>query len=264
MGSKRRQPLFMDVLAAVKGENLTPADKLILTYLAYRQGRNGDCRPAVRTIAEDLSLSKSTVEQSIERLRRARLIVISKGRGSRASRYTIQCGSCTDSRDKKDEALVPISGTSCTGEQDKNVPISGTEGFKKHSRSIQRGSTSSSQVKKPRAKGRKPQTQPFTPPTVDEVLAYADSRGDPQFDAEGFVRYYSERDWIKVNSQPVLDWKGTVRAWIDRDNRRRIERGEPPHDGFSQYGTHPFDRAEAQQLVDAGIYPASALEDWDE
>ena len=39
---------------------------------------------------------------------------------------------------------------------------------------------------------------------------------------------------------------GAGRLCVKRNDERRIERGEPPHDGYSQYGTHPATVEEAE------------------
>jgi hypothetical protein len=94
----------------------------------------------------------------------------------------------------------------------------------------------------------------FVPPAAEEVLAYADTLGDPQFDADYFVQWYTDRGWQHKDGRPVLDWKGTVRTWIHRDNQRRIARGEPPHDGYSQYGCHPATEEDIERLRKAGVF----------
>jgi len=47
----------------------------------------------------------------------------------------------------------------------------------------------------------------FTPPTVVEVKAYAESRGDPNFNAEKFIEYYAAADWHDSKGNPVRNWK---------------------------------------------------------
>ena len=57
---------------------------------------------------------------------------------------------------------------------------------------------------------KKPQprkTHRFTPPTVAEVKAYAESRGYPNFDAERFIEYYAVADWHDKKGEPVRNWK---------------------------------------------------------
>ena len=56
----------------------------------------------------------------------------------------------------------------------------------------------------------------FTPPTLDEVIAYCKERGN-SVDAERFVSFYESNGW-KVGKNPMKDWRAAVRTW-ERDNR---------------------------------------------
>ena len=56
----------------------------------------------------------------------------------------------------------------------------------------------------------------FTPPTLDEVIAYCQERGN-SVDAERFVSFYESNGW-KVGKNPMKDWRAAVRTW-ERDNR---------------------------------------------
>ena len=46
----------------------------VYIYLADRANKNGECWPAIPTIAEELKLSKSTVRRAIRELRQAGLL----------------------------------------------------------------------------------------------------------------------------------------------------------------------------------------------
>ena len=56
----------------------------------------------------------------------------------------------------------------------------------------------------------------FTPPTLDDVIAYCQERGN-SVDAERFVSFYESNGW-KVGKNPMKDWRAAVRTW-ERDNR---------------------------------------------
>lgn len=58
----------------------------------------------------------------------------------------------------------------------------------------------------------------FTPPTLDEVIAYCQERGN-SVDAERFVSFYESNGW-KVGKNPMKDWRAAVRTW-ERDDRPR-------------------------------------------
>lgn len=52
----------------------------------------------------------------------------------------------------------------------------------------------------------------FTPPTVDEVRAYCQERGNT-IDPETFIDYYQSIGWVLARGKPVKDWKACVRRW---------------------------------------------------
>jgi len=59
----------------------------------------------------------------------------------------------------------------------------------------------------------------FTPPTLDEVRAYCEERGNG-IDAEQFIDHYNSNGW-KVGRSPMKDWKAAVRNWEKNEYRRR-------------------------------------------
>lgn len=61
----------------------------------------------------------------------------------------------------------------------------------------------------------------FTPPTVEEVAAYAREAG-LRMDAARFVDYFTSNGW-KVGRGPMKDWHAAARNWAARD-----ERGKTP------------------------------------
>lgn len=65
---------------------------------------------------------------------------------------------------------------------------------------------------------RSAQNKRFVPPTVDEVRAYCEERGN-NVDAESFVDYYTSTGWL-VGKKPMKDWKASVRTW-ERNERRQ-------------------------------------------
>lgn len=57
----------------------------------------------------------------------------------------------------------------------------------------------------------------FTPPTADDVRAYAREKGYT-IDAERFVDFYASKGWL-VGKSPMKDWKAAVRNWVSRDRQ---------------------------------------------
>lgn len=57
----------------------------------------------------------------------------------------------------------------------------------------------------------------FIPPTVDEVAAYCQERGNG-LDPESFVDFYASKGWM-VGKNPMKDWKAAVRTWERSEGR---------------------------------------------
>lgn len=55
----------------------------------------------------------------------------------------------------------------------------------------------------------------FTPPTTDEVSAYAKEHG-LTLDANRFCDFYASKGW-KVGNTPMKDWRAAVRNWAGKD-----------------------------------------------
>ena len=67
-------------------------------------------------------------------------------------------------------------------------------------------------------------TKKFTPPTYDEVLAYAEKKSWPDAKnlADRFFEYYDGTGWIKEKvGKPVRNWKLTMCDWQDRQGDRQ-------------------------------------------
>ena len=52
----------------------------------------------------------------------------------------------------------------------------------------------------------------FTPPTVEEVAAYCRERNNG-INAQHFIDYYQQGNWILKNGRKMADWKAAVRTW---------------------------------------------------
>ena len=78
---------------------------------------------------------------------------------------------------------------------------------------------------------RKEKRKRFTPPTVEEVQAYADEKGysAKEFSAERFIDYYISVGW-QVNKKPMKDWKASVRGWVSRYRENHPEQAPRSYD----------------------------------
>lgn len=57
----------------------------------------------------------------------------------------------------------------------------------------------------------------FVPPSLEEVRAYCQERGN-NVDPEAFVDFYASKGW-KVGGQSMKDWKAAVRTWEKRESK---------------------------------------------
>lgn len=69
----------------------------------------------------------------------------------------------------------------------------------------------------------KPPSSRFIPPSVDEVLAYCQERGNC-IDAALFVDFYAARGWTVGRGQ-MKDWKAAVRTWEKRNTTGTAKEG---------------------------------------
>ena len=76
-------------------------------------------------------------------------------------------------------------------------------------------------IKKETPKGVK---KSFSPPTIDDVRGYADSKGYA-VDAERFCDYYASNGW-RVGRNPMKDWQAAVRQWAARDRTQGAQQAQ--------------------------------------
>ncbi len=62
-----------------------------------------------------------------------------------------------------------------------------------------------------------PRAPRFTPPTVEEVTAYCQERGNC-IDAGRFVDFYAAKGW-KIGKDKMTDWRAAVRTWERREQQ---------------------------------------------
>ena len=74
----------------------------------------------------------------------------------------------------------------------------------------------------------------FTPPTVEDVAAYCQERGNA-VDAQRFVDFYTASGWMRGKT-PVRDWRACVRTWERQDNKRDEVNGEHEQRPYGGYG----------------------------
>ena len=123
--------------------------------------------------------------------------------------------------------------TKTNQEQNKNKPTSnqhqtGKEGEKEKEGEVEREGESErendSYISPPTPSPEGEPKKRFVPPSVDEVRAYCQERGNG-IDPQGFVDFYAARGWV-VGKTHMKDWRAAVRTWESRDSSRK-SRGKP-------------------------------------
>ena len=79
------------------------------------------------------------------------------------------------------------------------------------------------------------------PPTVDEVRAYCQERGNG-IDAQRFVEYHASVGWMQ-NGSPITDWRAAVRKW-ETTQARDKPKPDGQHGGYSS-----INMADIKQLI---------------
>lgn len=91
----------------------------------------------------------------------------------------------------------------------------------------------------------------FTPPSVEEVSAYCQERGNG-VDASRFVDFYSSKGWM-VGKSKMKDWKAAVRNW-ERSGDAKATPAKKPGYNVQHHGDELSDvqRAAIQKLLGDG------------
>lgn len=83
----------------------------------------------------------------------------------------------------------------------------------------------------------------FTPPSIEEVAAYCQERGNG-VDASRFVDFYSSKGWM-VGKSRMKDWKAAVRNW----ERSRDEKATPAKKPGYNVQHHDGDLSDLQKAA---------------
>lgn len=147
---------------------------------------------------------KGRVELSVAKQRKARGMAEARwqGRDGKDADAAPDQASCTDDgkHDARDDASImhDRDQASCTDDA-KHRPEKESE-------------------KEKEMKGARRARARFSPPSADDVSAYAEGRG-LDIDAAAFVDFYAAKGW-KVGTSPMRDWRAAVRNWCRRDGGR--------------------------------------------
>lgn len=89
----------------------------------------------------------------------------------------------------------------------------------------------------------------FQPPTVEQVRAYCEERGN-QVDPESFVDFYQSKGWI-VGKTKMKDWQAAVRTWEKREGHKVTQRW--PKRGDKQEAISTVQRLAAKYAAEEGL-----------
>lgn len=71
---------------------------------------------------------------------------------------------------------------------------------------VRLGKDSIGEIEAPKSKAKR-----FTPPTLEDVIAYCNERGN-SVDAQHFIDHYTSNGWL-VGKNKMKDWKAAIRTW---------------------------------------------------
>lgn len=81
----------------------------------------------------------------------------------------------------------------------------------------------------------------FEPPTLEDVKAYAKSRGN-KVDAQKFYDYYTAGNWVDVKGNPVKNWKQKMITWESKHPAEKPNK-------FNNFNQRTYDYDELRELV---------------
>lgn len=116
---------------------------------------------------------------------------------------------------------TPIESESGQGTRDYRQGIT-DEGLQ--TRDFRQGISDEGEEKESSPIGEPKKDARFVPPTVAEVRAYCEERGN-SVDPELFVDHYTANGWKVSGKAPMKDWRASVRTWEKNDQGPRARSG---------------------------------------
>lgn len=98
-------------------------------------------------------------------------------------------------------------------------------------------------IRKEKIREDKITTMRFTPPSIEEVKAYCNERGN-NVDPQTFVDFYEAKGWM-VGSNRMKDWRACVRTW----EKNRVDRGRGKQNPALNYKQNPISDTDFNALV---------------
>lgn len=79
----------------------------------------------------------------------------------------------------------------------------------------------------------KPKKTRFVPPSIDEVRAYCEERGN-NVDPEKFVAYYTSNGW-RVGKSPMKSWKAAIITWEKNNYSKPVNHASSNRSGGNEF-----------------------------
>lgn len=204
---------YLDAIFAYAFEGKRPEDRSLrmLLRLVFQHIDNYEAK-----YDKSIQQRKEAVKKRWERYRREH------GLDASTDDTTV----CDPIRDNTGDTVTDTVTGTVTGT---GVPVElGTENKEKTPNGVKKkvaAATSAPVATTPESKAKR-----FTRPSVEEVRAYCEERGNG-VSAEAFVDFYESKGW-KVGNSPMKDWRAAVRTWEKRDGRG-VRRTASPNSGVT-------------------------------
>ena len=183
----------------------------------------GQWATSVLGLSQELGFARTTVQRALADLATDGVITV-ENMGNRWTRITLVNWQCYQPLSR--ELGQPAGNERATDGQ--------PAGIIKEVKNINTPSLSSLRSERDSPKGgdsHRGEAARFYPPTVGEVQAYCESRGN-RIDAQAFVDFYTSKGW-KVGKNPMKDWRAAVRTWERKQGEE--DAGDRPPPGYSSW-----------------------------
>lgn len=195
---------YLDAIFAYAFEGKRPEDRSLrmLLRLVFQHIDNYEAK-----YDKSIQQRKEAVKKRWERYRREH------GLDASTDDTTV----CDPIRDNTGDTVTDTDTDTVTGTvTGTGVPVElGTENKEKTPNGVKKKVAAATAA--PVAPQQESKAKRFTRPSVEEVRAYCEERGNG-VSAEAFVDFYESKGW-KVGNSPMKDWRAAVRTWEKRDGR---------------------------------------------
>lgn len=173
--------------------------KLVLIVMADIANENRQCWPSHQYIADRAECSRSTVIRCVAELEKKGLV----SRQRRAGDSGLKSSNVYTLPDVS-QRNIDVSESDIDVSERHGGSVTQTQGVVSERHIILPLDT-------PTDTGREKKTSRFTPPSVQEVRDYVESRGS-SVDPEAFVDHYEANGWMRGKTK-IKCWKACVRTW---------------------------------------------------